>query len=112
MLSMAPASVAAPLYAGMMTLIVTSRLSDLGVLVDFLLENPRCNEGQPPDILLKSAVSAEKRPKIGVFSPRSEVQAACLKGRVHFFDDFSCFKLRLHSKSDRLLRIGQCIQGR
>ena len=25
------------------------------------------------------------------FSPRSGVSAACLKGRVHFFSDFSCF---------------------
>ena len=82
----------------------TSGLSDLEVRVEFLLENPPCREGQPPDILLKSALRAEKRPKIRVFSPRSGVPAACLKGRGFIFsDDFSCFKLRLHSKSDRLL---------
>ncbi len=80
-----------------------SSLSDLEVRVEFLLENPPCKEGPPPDILLKSALRAEKRPKIRVFSPPSGVPAACLKARVHFFDDFSCFKLRLHSKSDRLL---------
>jgi hypothetical protein len=28
--------------------------------VEFLLENPPCKQGQPPDILLKSALSAEK----------------------------------------------------
>jgi len=80
-------------------------MSDLEVRVKFLLENPPCKESQPPDILLKSALRAEKRPKIRVFSPRSGVPAACLKGRIHFFVDFPCFKLRLHSKSDRLLVI-------
>ena len=43
-----------------------SRLSDLEVRVKFLLENPQCKEGRPPDILLKSALRAEKRPKIRV----------------------------------------------
>jgi hypothetical protein len=28
--------------------------------VELLLENPSCKEGQPPDILLKSALRAEK----------------------------------------------------
>jgi hypothetical protein len=65
-----------------------SSLSDLEVRVEFLLENPPCKEGQAPDILLKSALRAEKRPKIRVFSSGSGVPAACLKGRVHFFDDF------------------------
>jgi hypothetical protein len=41
------------------------------VRVQFLVENPPYKEGQPPDILLKSALGAEKRPKIRVFSPRS-----------------------------------------
>jgi len=35
--------------------------------VEFLIENPPCKEGQPPDILLKPALRAEKRPKIRVF---------------------------------------------
>ena len=71
--------------------------------MDFLLENPPCKEAQPPDILLKSALRAEKRTKIRVFSPRSGISAACLKGRVHFSGNFSSFKFWLHSKSDRLL---------
>jgi len=78
--------------------------------VEFLIENPPCKDGQPPDILLKPALRAEKRPKIRVFSPRSGVAAACLNGRIHFFDDFSCFKFRLYSKSDRLL--AACIRLR
>ena len=50
------------------------------VRVEFLLENPPRKEGQLPD-----------------------PAAAGLERRVYFFDDFSCFKLRLHSKSERLL---------
>jgi hypothetical protein len=33
----------------------------LEVRVEFLLENPPCKEGQPPDILLKSALRAKKK---------------------------------------------------
>ena len=71
--------------------------------MEFLLENPPCKEIQPPDIPLKSALRAAKKPKIRVLSPRSEVPAACRKGQARFFEDFSCFKIRLHSKSDRML---------
>ena len=87
----------------------SSRLSDLEVRVQLLLENPSCKEGQPPDILLKSALRAENRPRTRVFSPRSGVSAACLKGRVHFFADFSCSYSGLHSKSDRLLASLGCL---
>src|SRR5258705_3078272 len=57
----------------------------------------------------------KKRPRIRVFSPRSGASAACLKGRVRFFGDFSCFKLQFHFKSDRLLvnlgrAFGQCTE--
>jgi hypothetical protein len=45
----------------------------------------------------------KKDPKSVFFLREAEFPAACLKGRVHFFDDFSFFKLRLDSKSDRLL---------
>ena len=34
------------------------------VRVKFLSENPMCKESQPPDILLESALRAEKRSKI------------------------------------------------
>jgi len=88
---------------------ITSRLSGFKVRLQLRLENPSCKEGQPSDILLKSALRAENRPRIRIFSPRSGVSAACLKGRVHF-EDFSCFIFRLHSKSDRLL-VGFCSQS-
>ena len=39
---------------------------------------------------------------LGSRSLRSRVSAACLKGRVYFFEDPSCFKFPLHSKSDTL----------
>jgi len=51
-----------------------SRLSDLEVLVEFLLENPPCKESQPPDILLKSALRAEKGPKSVFFLREAEFQ--------------------------------------
>ena len=38
-------------------------------------------------------------------SPRKDL-ADCLKRAGSFFDDFSCFKLQLHSKFDRLLGRG------
>jgi len=37
----------------------------LEVRVEFLIENPPCKEGQPPDILLEPALRAEKRPRLG-----------------------------------------------
>jgi hypothetical protein len=77
--------------------------------VELLLENPPCKEGQPPDILLKSALRAEKTQN-PFFLREAEFQqpadkaklsrrlpAETRKGRVHFFTDF------FHSKSDRLL---------
>ena len=69
---------------GLLVILDPSRLSDLEARVEFLLENLPCNEGQPPDILAKIALRAEKRPKVPVFSPRSGVSAACLKGRFIF----------------------------
>jgi hypothetical protein len=50
---MATASVAAPLYAGMMTLIGTSRLPDLEVHVEISSGIPRRGAGPTPGILLK-----------------------------------------------------------
>jgi len=73
--------------------------------VDFLLENPPCKEAQPPDILLKTALRAEKSTKIRVFSPRSGVSAACLKGRIHFSGFFmlqilASFQVRQAARSN------------
>jgi hypothetical protein len=50
----------------------SGRVADLEVRVEFLLENPPRKEGQPSDILPKSALRAGKKPN-RVFSPRSGV---------------------------------------
>jgi hypothetical protein len=71
--------------------------------VESLLENPPCKEVRPPDIQVKSALRAAKKPKIRVLSPRSGDPAAIRKGQARFFEDSSCFKIRLHSKSVRML---------
>jgi hypothetical protein len=75
----------------------------LEVRVEFLLEYPPCRECQPPDTLLKSALRAAKDPKFAFMASRSGVPASCLKALILFLDDFLWFKLRRHSKSDRLL---------
>jgi len=65
-----------------------SRLSDSEVRVEFLLENPPCKEGQPPDILLKSALHAEKRRKIRVFSAKRSTSSLSERA-VSFFSTIS-----------------------
>jgi hypothetical protein len=48
----------------------------LQVRVEFLLRNPPCKEGQPPDILLKLAFVPKKDPKSMFFLREAEFQQA------------------------------------
>jgi hypothetical protein len=51
------------------------------------LLNLRCAQERRDNRLMP-----QKGSKIGLFSPRSGVSAACLKGWVHCVEDFSFFK--------------------
>ena len=72
-----------------------------GSLSGIFLETHRA-KSQPPDILLKSALRAEKKPKTMFFLCEAEFQQHVLKGGLIFSGDSSCFKFSLHSKSDML----------
>jgi len=59
---------------GLLVILDPSRLSDLEARVEFLLENLPCNEGQPPDILLKSHFVPKKDQKSLFFLREAEFQ--------------------------------------
>ena len=71
--------------------------------MEFSSKTHRAKSANPPGILLNRHFVPKKDLKSVFFLREAEFQQPCLKGRVHFFDVFSCFKPRLHSKSDRLL---------